>query len=292
MLEVGNFQLFCLNDGFFRLDGGAMFGIIPKPLWNKKNPADSDNRILLSLNCLLIKNTLTNETILVDTGLGQDIAHRKEYEKLRGFLAFDNSLLPEKISCLGIQPGEINYVVLTHLHFDHSGGNTFFDENEKKRKLTFENATYIVQFGEIEAALDSNPRTQGSYLKDSAKFLFRSQNLRRKSECEGREIIKGVTVLKTGGHTNYHQVVKIEDSGKTAIYLGDIAPTASHLEPAWIMGYDIDPLTTLSQKRDLLNAAYEKKWLLIFEHDPKIAAGYLKKHGQNWAVETKEIISG
>ncbi len=235
MLEIGNFQLFCLNDGFFRLDGGAMFGIIPKMLWNKKNPADSENRILLSLNCLLIKNKLTGQTVLIDTGLGQDIAHRKEYEKLRGFIAFDNSLLLEKIRCLGIQPDEINYIVLTHLHFDHSGGNTFFDENEKKRKLTFGNATYVVQLGEIEASLDSNPRTQGSYLKDSAEFLLHSENLRRNSECSGRKIIKGVNVFKTGGHTAYHQVVKIEDNGKTALYLGDIAPTTSHLEPAWIM---------------------------------------------------------
>ena len=290
MIEFGDFNLYCINDGFFRLDGGGMFGIVPKSIWEKNNPADEKNRISLWLNCLLIQDRKTAATILVDTGIG--IRNSETRGKFRKFYDFKHSCLIENIyDITGLLPHQISFVVNTHLHLDHAGGNTYFCEKEGKEKITFYNAKYMIQKGELEAALNSNERTAGSYLKKSVEILMRDDedNLML-IDAEETEIIKGVSILRTGGHTKYHQCVKIVSGGRTALYLGDLIPTVSHLNPAWIMGYDLYPLDTLSMKEKLLNQAYEENWLLIFEHDPEVAMGYLRKNSEGWEIECVEIV--
>ena len=291
MIEFGDFTICCVNDGFFRLDGGAMFGIVPKSVWEKKNPADEKNRILLSLNCLLIQNRKTTVTILVDTGIG--IKNPEMQEKFKRFYDFHNSCLVENIyDATGLLPHEINFVINTHMHLDHSGGNTYFDEKEGKEKITFYNAQYIIQKGESEAALVDNERTNGSYIKESIKILMRDDedNLIL-IDAEEKEVRKGVSVLRTSGHTKHHQCVKIVSGGKTVFYLGDLIPTVSHLNPAWIMGYDLYPLDTLYMKERLLSQAYSENWLLVFEHDPKVTMGYLRKNSDGWEIETIESVT-
>ena len=289
MIEFGDFNLYCINDGFFRLDGGAMFGIVPKSIWEKNNPADEKNRIPLSLNCLLIQNRKTTATILVDTGIG--VRNNETREKFRKFYDFHDSRFVENIyDATGLLPHQISFVVNTHLHLDHAGGNTYFCEKEGKEKITFYNAQYIVQKGELEAALADNERTNGSYLKESIKILCDNED--NLMPIDGRkEIIKGVSIIKTGGHTGHHQCVKIVSNGQTALYLGDLIPTIAHLNPVWIMGYDLYPMDTFRAKNELLEKAFAEQWLLIFEHDSKVAMGYLKKNNDGgWEIECVETI--
>lgn len=291
MIEFGDFVLVCVNDGFFHLDGGAMFGIVPKPVWEKKNPADEKNRINLSLNCLLILNRITTTTILIDTGIGtKDNETQKKFGR---FYDFHKSCLIENLyDIIGLLPHDINFIINTHLHLDHAGGNTYFDKQEGREKLVFYNAKYVIQGGELAAALNSNERTSGSYLKTSIKTLMcGGANNLLLLYAEEQKIIEGISILGTGGHTRHHQCVKIVSEGKTAFYLGDLVPTVSHLNPAWIMGYDLYPLDTLYMKEKLLNQAYSENWLLIFEHDPSTAMGYLKKDNDGeWAVEVVESV--
>lgn len=293
MIKFGDFMLHCVNDGFFRLDGGAMFGIVPKPIWEKKNPADEKNRILLSLNCLLLQDIQTTATMLVDTGIG--IRDNETREKFRKFYDFHHSCLVENIyNTTGLLLHEINFVINTHLHLDHVGGNTYFDDNDKKEKIVFPDVKYVIQKGELEAALSSNERTSGSYLKKSIKIMRDNEDNDNLMiiDVEEKEIIRGVSILKTGGHTEHHQCVKIVSGGKTAFYLGDLIPTVAHLNPAWIMGYDLYPLDTLRMKEKLLEQAYAENWLLIFEHDPKVAMGYLRKNSNNeWTIELVENVT-
>ena len=289
MIEFGDFMICCVNDGFFKLDGGAMFGIVPKPVWEKNNPADEKNRIPLSLNCLLIQNRKTTATILVDTGIG--VKNNETREKFRKFYDFKRSCLVENIyNIMGLLPQDISFVVNTHLHLDHAGGNTYFCEKEGKEKITFYNARYIVQKGELEAALADNERTNGSYLKESIKILCDNEDNLMLVDRDNKEIIKGVSIIKTGGHTGHHQCVKIVSGGRTAFYLGDLIPTVSHLNPVWIMGYDLYPLDTLYMKEKLLNQACEENWLLVFEHDPEAATGYLRKDNDGWKIERVEKV--
>ena len=291
MIRFGDFTICCVNDGFFRLDGGAMFGIVPKSVLERNNPTDEKNRILLSLNCLLIQNRKTTATILVDTGIG--VKDNETQERFKRFYDFHGSRIVENIyDIAGLLPHEISFVINTHLHLDHAGGNTYFDEQEGGEKITFYNAKYVIHKGELEAALADNERTNGSYLKDSIKTLMRcdEDNLML-IDAEEKEIIRGVSVLRTGGHTKHHQCVKIVSNGKTVLYLGDLIPTVSHLNLAWIMGYDLYPLDTLRMKEKLLNQAFIERWLLVFEHDPNIAMGYLRKENKGeWAIEVVERI--
>lgn len=265
MIDFGSFKFSIVSDGTFWLDGGAMFGIVPKVLWNKTNPADELNRIELKLNCLLIQTPEKN--VLVDTGVGENLDDKfKEIYKVERDFGLITAL--EKI---GIKPGDINFVINTHLHFDHCGGNTI--NKDGSFVPTFPKAKYVIQKQEWSDATNPNERTKASYLKENFIPLEEAGQL---ILVDGDyEIFPGIKVTITNGHTRGHQSVLIESEGKKAIYLGDLIPTTSHIKIPYIMSYDLYPLDIIKKKKEILNRAIKENWLLIFEHDPKIPCAYL-----------------
>ncbi|HIE65978.1 MAG TPA: MBL fold metallo-hydrolase [Nitrospiria bacterium] len=267
-MKLGQFEIYPITDGVLRLDGGAMFGIVPKVLWEKHHSPDDLNRIKLELGSLLIKAHGFN--ILVDTGIGN-----KGDEKFNQMYGVERQpSLEESLSQFNLLPGDIDLVINTHFHFDHAGGNTRRDDRGEVHP-TFPKAAYFIQKGEWEFANKPNERTRGSYLLDNYEVLPKAGRL---NLLEGdSEILKGISVIRTPGHTPHHQSIFIESNGKKAVFLGDLIPTASHIPLPYIMGYDLFPLTTLETKRKLLEQAAEEQWLLIFQHDPKVRMGYVKK---------------
>jgi len=279
-MKLGRFDLCLVTDGRFRLDGGAMFGVVPKVLWEKCCPADERNRIQLGLNCLLVR--AHGKNILVDTGLGG-----KEDAKTHEIFAVDRTPpLQESLQAQGLAAEDVHLVINTHLHFDHAGGNTFRDE-EGRAVSTFPRAKYFVQRGEYEDAVRANERTRASYRRENFAPIA---HVNQWEFLDGdTELLPGVSVIVTNGHTRCHQAVKIESEGQVALYLGDLIPTISHLPLPYVMGYDLYPLQTLEAKRWVLDRAFEEHWLLIFEHDPKVQMGYVKKdvEGKYFLEEAK-----
>ncbi len=248
-----------------------MFGVVPKVLWERCCPADEQNRIELALNCLLIR--AHGKNILVDTGLGG-----KQDEKFRKMFAVERRpTLQESLKAVGVEPADIDMVINTHLHFDHAGGNTMKGE-DGKLKPTFPRAKYLIQAGEFEDGVHPSERTKASYRPEN---IVPVADHDRWELLDGEtEILPGISVVVTDGHTRHHQGVKIESEGKIAFYLGDLIPTVSHLPLPYIMGYDLFPLQTLKAKRRILDKAFEQQWLLLFEHDPKIQMGRVRKDGE------------
>ncbi|MFQ5543642.1 MAG: MBL fold metallo-hydrolase [Nitrospiria bacterium] len=267
IMKLGQFEIYPMTDGTLRLDGGAMFGVVPKTLWEKHHPADKQNRIRLELGVLLIK--AHGSYVLVDTGIGNKIS-----PKFTSIYSVErHPSIEESLSKYNLIASDIGLVINTHFHFDHAGGNT--RRNEKGQiHPTFPKASYFIQKGEWEAANSPNERTQGSYLLENYEVLPKKGRLNLlKGDAE---ILKGISVIRTPGHTVHHQAIYIESDGEKAVFLGDLIPTATHLPLPYIMGYDLFPLTTLETKRKLLAQAFEEHWLLIFQHDPKVRMGYLK----------------
>lgn len=279
-MKLGAFDITPVTDGRFRLDGGAMFGVVPKVLWEQCCRADDQNRIPLGLNCLLIR--AQGKTILVDTGLGT-----KTDDKFKAMFAVDRTPpLHDSLTAQGLAAEDIHLVINTHLHFDHAGGNTVRDE-EGRVVSTFPKATYFVQRGEYEDAVRANERTKASYRKENFTPIA---HVNQWEFLDGAaELLPGLSVVVTAGHTSHHQSVKIESEGRTAFYLGDLIPTVSHLPLPYIMGYDLYPMQTLETKRWVLDRAFEEQWLLIFEHDPTVQMGYVKKdmEGKYYLEEVK-----
>jgi glyoxylase-like metal-dependent hydrolase (beta-lactamase superfamily II) len=281
---LGRFRLHALEAGLQRLDGGAMFGVVPKPLWEKRIPADERNRIPLALRCLLVETG--GGLVLVETGLGN-----KENEKFRDIYGVDNAPSPgspwpdrlqEAVAAAGFHPGDVGTVIDTHLHFDHAGGNTFADA-EGRVRLSFPNARYVVQKGEWEWAHRANERTSASYLPHNFDPVVEAE---RFDLVEGDvEIVPGVSVYRTPGHCPHHQSVLVRSEGETACFLADVVPTMAHLPLPWIMGYDVEPLVTLESKRALLARAADERWLLVSTHDPFTPWGYAVRDGKNVGVE-------
>ncbi len=260
--KIGSFSLYTLNVGEFWLDGGAMFGIVPRVLWEKLNPPDEKNRIKLHLNCLLIEGK--GKRVLIDTGIFINGG-----EKFNRIYKIKATPIMEKLKEINLTPNDIDIVVNSHLHFDHCGGNTLLVGN--KFLPTFGRAKYFVQKEEWEIATNTNERTKGSYLEET---FFPIEEKKQIELIKGEvEIISGIKLLLTGGHTMGHQIVKIEEEEKVVIYLADLIPTVSHLKIPYVMGYDLYPLTTIEKKRSILKEASKEGWVLIFEHDPKIVWG-------------------
>ena len=264
--RIGKWNVHAIQAGGQRLDGGAMFGVVPKPLWERRMPADERNRIQLGMRCLLIEHD--SGLVLIDTGAGN-----KENEKFYDIYGVENAgdggatQLEDGFRSLGFSVDDVSLVINSHLHFDHAGGNTTRGA-DGRIVATFPNARYVVQAGEYEYATHTNERTAGSYfphnfasIREAGRFdLVRGE----------RTILPGITVVPTPGHTPHHQGIKLESDGEVAFYIADLVPTTAHLPLAWIMGYDVEPLVTLETKRRILGQAVLEGWLLVFEHDPRI----------------------
>ena len=279
---VGSLRCHTLEAGLQRLDGGAMFGVVPKPLWEKRALPDERNRIPLAMRCLLVEHS--DGLILVDTGVGD-----KDDAKFRDIYGIENqgrnggTRLDDALAELGFGAGDIKLVVNTHLHFDHAGGNTrlagasgpLLDTGEFGAEPAFPNATYVVQRGQLEFARRTNERTRASYIPRNFEPISVA-NRWRLFNGDGA-VVPGIALRMTPGHVPYHQSVIVRDGGETAVFLADVMPTSAHLPLPWIMGYDLEPLRTLESKRALLRDAVAGDWLLVFEHDPAIATARLEE---------------
>lgn len=263
-MKIGPYELHSIETGEFALDGGAMFGIIPKVLWEKKIPADSKNRISLRLRALLISGGGKN--ILVDDGIGT-----KDDEKFSSIYKIDHSrfALESSLSKCNLTRNDITDVILTHFHFDHAGGSTRIDDSGKIVPA-FPNATYYIQKKNLAWAKDPSEKDQASFTKENFEPLIKAHLLK---ELEGPcELYPGIEILVVEGHTPAQQLVKVTDGKATLLYCGDLIPTSAHVPIPWVMGYDNHPITTLDEKRKILERAVNEKWILFFEHCPIMAA--------------------
>ncbi len=264
---IGKYKLHIINTGYFYLDGGAMFGIIPKPLWEKTIPADEANRIKLATRSLLLVSG--DKKILIDTGMGDKWEEKSKtiYKIERQQSALENTLLP-----LGISAAEITDVILTHLHFDHTGGST--KEENGKFVPTFPNANYHVQKQNYDWAINASERDKGSYLKENFEPLLEHGVI---NFLDGDDNFDDeISFNVVNGHTFGQQLVKITDSTNTLLYCGDLFPLTAHVRLPYIMGYDLQPLITLKEKKEILPKAVKENWMLFFEHDPVNAAATVK----------------
>jgi glyoxylase-like metal-dependent hydrolase (beta-lactamase superfamily II) len=278
---LGGLRIHAIVAGLQHLDGGAMFGVVPKPLWERRIPADERNRIPLAMRCLLVEHE--SGLVLIDTGAGS-----KEDDKFTGIYGIENrgasegdTWLEDGLRAAGFAPGDVRLVINTHLHFDHAGGNTRRDAAGAVR-ASFPNARYVVQGGEYAYATHPNERTGASYFPANFVPLHESGQLEL---LDGeRELLPGIRVLPAPGHTPHHQGVLIESAGEAAFYPADLIPTAAHLPLPWIMGYDVEPLVTLETKRTLLARAVEGDWLVVFEHDATHAWSRVVHDGKAYAL--------
>jgi glyoxylase-like metal-dependent hydrolase (beta-lactamase superfamily II) len=268
-IELGKFRLYPLDAGSFRLDGGAMFGIVPKTLWTHFYQADENNRIQLSMRPLLVE--AGGQWILVDTGAGDKFDQK--WKEIYGITSSPD--LQDELADVGLRNSDINIVVNTHLHWDHAGGNTVRDTKTGEWAPAFPNARYIVQRGEFDFAMNANERTRGSYRPDDFANLEKQKVF---DFVDGdATLAPGVKVVQSGGHVPFHQCVLLESNKNRSFFLGDLIPTHAHLPLPYIMGFDLDPLLTLERKKEYLSKASEEDWLLFFVHDPDMACARIRR---------------
>lgn len=284
--SIGRYEIHTLETGTFALDGGAMFGIIPKPLWEKTNPADESNRIDLRLRCLLLieraEDGSAKRAILVDTGIGD-----KWLDKYRGLYKIDNArwLIDAELAKHGLKPEDVTDVIATHLHFDHMGGAT--------RRLasgelapSFPNARVYLQESNWNLAYHPNEKDRGSYLRENYDLYQKSSRLELLSTTYGSsdEILPGIRVRVSNGHTAGMQLVEVADEKSCLFYCADAVPTATHVRVPYIMGYDCFPLTMIDEKKKLLREAEERGAILFFEHCPRAEAASVLHDGKDFAL--------
>jgi methylmalonyl-CoA epimerase len=272
---LGDLELITLSDGFFRLDGGAMFGTVPRTLWQKRLPPDDANRIPLGMRPLVVKG---EQTLLIDAGCGD-----KMDAKSAAIYGLDRSYhLDHSLAEAGLTVDDIDIVLASHLHFDHVGGFTALAKDGSVVPR-FPKARYVAHRGEWHDATHPHERNRASYLQENFVPLQDAGVLTLVDE--GAEIMPGVRFRHSGGHTPHHQVVMIGSAGQTAVFTADMYPTTVHIPDPWIMGYDLHPMDTLSFKRAFAKEAVEKGYLLFFEHEPSLAAGYLREKDGKRFVE-------
>jgi glyoxylase-like metal-dependent hydrolase (beta-lactamase superfamily II) len=281
-IRLGRYDVFGLREGYFMLDGGAMFGVVPKTLWEKHCPADAQNRIRLGLNSLVVRTA--DAVVLVETGIGTKMG-----QKLSGIYCVQTEPgLRASLEEAGFKPEDVDLVINTHLHFDHCGGNTRLDESGRLVP-TFPKARYIIQRGEWDAARNPNEREKSSYLPENFLPLEEAGVLEL---VDGdREIAPGVEVIVSPGHTRRHQSVRVRSQGQTLFFLGDLVPTAAHTGIAYIMSYDLYPLETLETRRTLYEQAIAEDWLLAFVHDPVHFFGKVRRRNSRYEFARVEAQS-
>lgn len=277
-MKIGKYKLHIIDTGYFGLDGGAMFGVVPKPLWSKTNPADESNRVTLGARCLLLESD--SKKILIDTGIGDDWddkflkIYRVEQEK---------NILKTSLLRKGINPDQITDVILTHMHFDHTGGSTELVNG--KFVPAFPNAVYHVQKKHFDWAMNPSDRDKASFVKE--RFMpLREEGILKLIENE-IHFDDEIELLTINGHTFAQQMVKISDTSNTVLYCSDLIPFSSHIPLPYVMGYDLQPVTTVEEKKKFLPLAVEEEWKLFFEHDPFTAAATVQLTEKGFSVKEK-----
>ena len=272
---LGDLELITLSDGFLWLDGGAMFGVVPRTLWEKRLPPDDANRIPLGMRPLVVRTG--RHTAIIDAGCGDKMdAKSAQIYKLDRRFHLDHAL-----AAAGLTAEDIDIVIASHLHFDHVGGFTTMKNGRVVPR--FPNATYVAHRAEWEDATHPHERNRASYLQENFVPLKDAGVLTLVDD--DAEILPGVRYRRSGGHTPNHQVLMIQSGGRTAVFTADMYPTSVHVPDPWLMGYDLYPMDTLAFKRGFAVEAIDKEYLLFFEHDPSMAAGYLREKDGKRFVE-------
>ncbi len=256
-MRFGRFEVDIFSDGTFKLDGGSMFGIVPKVLWEKAKPADELNRIEMDMNCLLIRDA--DHVVVVETGAGAKLSERQR----RIFGIERPPALLDQLAKRGVRPADVTLVVNTHLHFDHSGGNTYRDG--ERLIATFPRASYVFQRLEWADAVNANERTRGSYYPDDYVPLEAAGKLELIDEAV--DILPGLRLDRVQGHTRGTQTVRLIDGKRTLFFSSDFLPDRHHLPLPWIPAFDLFPLDTLEAKRTILERAADEAWIVAFTHD-------------------------
>ena len=278
--NIGKWKVFALETGDFRLDGGAMMGSVPKVLWEKTNPSDSLNRIDLALRCLLLDDG--ENCILIETGMGSKISD--DFKNIFAIKQKENPI-QSALNRFNYKQEDISHVILTHLHFDHSGG--ILDINKEGELVpAFPNATYFISEANWTSGMNPSPRDSASYLDYNYSLLESLGNL--KLVQDNSMILDGISTISVNGHTVGQQLVKVEDADDVLIFCSDLIPLKSHIRLPWIMGYDLNAALTLKEKTNFLNQAADEGWWLWFYHDPNTVALQIEKSTKYYDI-VKEI---
>ncbi len=282
-MKIGNYDLYSIETSEFGLDGGAMFGIIPKTLWEKKVSVDELNRIEMVTRSLLLRSE--DKKILIDTGNGTK--WKDKYKEIYN-INTEQYNIETSLKNYGFNTDEITDVICTHLHFDHVGGNTKFESG--KIIPTFPNATYWVTKDNWKLANHPSQKDFGSFIENDWKVLAQNQMMQI---VDGNEqFLEGIDIHLTYGHTEGLMHPVISDGYKTLFYGADIFPLAAHIPIPWVMAYDVQPVVTMKEKEEILMKMYNKNWILFLEHDPKIQACTINWDGKHYHMKNKIIISG
>lgn len=267
---LGDFDLTILTDGHYFLDGGAMFGVVPKPLWEKRAPADEQNRVLLGTNTVVVRTG--RHTVVIETGIGNKLP-----DKIRSIYGAQQ-LLPASFAAAGIRPEEVDIVINSHLHFDHAGWNTT-RTSSGAIVPTFPNAQYFAHRGEVEHGHLQLERDAISYVGDNYDPLIASgqMTLLDVTSASGPvEIVPGISVDAYPGHTAQLMAINIDSGGRRACYISDLLPTSAHLDLTWVMGYDLDPIECIAQRKRFYSRAIPEQWLVLFTHDHHSPMGFVE----------------
>ncbi len=266
---LGDFELTVLSDGTYFLDGGAIFGVVPKPLWEKRAPADEQNRILLGLNTVVVRTG--KHTVAIETGIGNKLP-----EKLRAIYEAKEQL-PRAFAAAQVRPEEVDIVINSHLHFDHCGWNTTRTPGGRVVP-TFPNARCFAHRGEVEHGHLQLERDGVSYISDNYDPLVASGQMTLLDTCPGETtpIVPGISVECFPGHTAQLLAIHIDSAGRRATYVSDLIPTSAHLDITWVMGYDLDPVTCIAQRKRFYARAIPERWMVLFTHDHHTPLGYVE----------------
>jgi glyoxylase-like metal-dependent hydrolase (beta-lactamase superfamily II) len=275
--SLGSFDLTVLSDGSYYLDGGAMFGVVPKTMWEKRAPADEQNRILLGLNTVVVRTG--KHTVVIETGIGNKLS-----DKMRDIFGA-RQMLPQAFDQAGIRREDVDIVINSHLHFDHCGWNTT-RMPDGSIVPTFPNARYFAHRGEVEHGHLQHERDAVSYISDNYDPLIGNHQMTLLDIAPGQvqQIVPGISVELYPGHTSQLMAVNIDSAGERACYISDLIPTSAHLDVTWSMGYDLDPIRCIDERKRFYTRAIPERWLVLFTHDHHTPMGYVTVNDKNKPV--------